>query len=83
MITLPRLTYYRALQPLLTAPSLHLSLWAVQEMYEEYAFSSQRSGSQGPPARLLVFLFPAREDDGCLLSPEEDLDGCDFLNGTG
>ncbi|KAK9788455.1 hypothetical protein WJX73_009181 [Symbiochloris irregularis] len=55
----------------------------VQEMFEEYAYSSQRSESPGPPARLLVFLFAAREDDGCLLTPEEDLDGFNFLNGTG
>ena len=52
-------------------------LW--QEMYEEYRYSVQHCQALGRAPRLRVFLFPASEDGGTLLTPEQDLDGCNFF----
>ena len=54
----------------------------LQEMYEEYIDSSQSTQGQGRAPRLKVFLFPATEEDGNLLTPEQDMDGCNFFEGT-
>ena len=48
-------------------------------MYEEYRYSVQHCQALGRAPRLRVFLFPASEDGGTLLTPEQDLDGCNFF----
>ena len=59
------------------SPDTRPGVW--QEMYDEYSYSVQHCGGQGRAPRLKVFLFPASEED---LTPEQDLDGCDFFEGN-
>lgn len=54
----------------------------LQEMYTEYSECVQRCSAHGPAPRLRVFLFPASEEDSWLLSPEEDLYACNFLESS-